>query len=213
MPQNVTETEVWTTPLQAVADGDSVNGATWLAAIQGYANRLKYLAARVSGVQTEVITCAPFPAISGANYFLTETGSNLATGIGPMLQSGTPGSDPIAKCVWYNPPKKGTLTQVQLRVQGAWSSSTHAGLPSSMPAFKVFRWDPTTGASTQVGTTATDGSGTVGAYEAAHDITLSGLSESLEGRLYYIQIFGEDDTNALANSFAVIAMKFSVTPV
>lgn len=210
MPQNVTETETWTSPLTAIADGDAVNGATWLAAIQGYANRLKYLAARVPGVQTEVILTAPMPTASSGAYFTAPEGHSTE---GPMIQSGTPGSDPIAKCTWYNAPRKGTLTQVVLRVQGAWSSSAHGALPSSMPAFKVWRSDPTTGVATQVGSTATDSSASVGAYEVAHDITLSGLSESLEGRLYFIEVRGEDDTNALANSFAVISMKFSVTPV
>ncbi len=210
MPQNITESEAWTTPLTAPADGDSVNGATWVAAIQGYANRLKYLAARVPGVQSEVINVMPMPVASSGAYFTAPEG---APDQGPMLQTGTPGSDPIAKCPWYNAPRKGTLTQVVLRVQGSWASAVHGALPTSMPAFKVWRVDINTGAKTQVGSTATDASGTVGAYEAAHDITLSGLSESLEGRLYFIEVRGEDDTNALANSFAVISMKFSVTPV
>jgi hypothetical protein len=79
-----------------------------------------------------------------------------------------------------------------------------------MPSVQLWKLDPATGVSTQVGSTGTDGSANVAAYEVAHTITISSLTQAIEGFLFYLLIRGEDDTNALANSFAVMGIEVDV---
>ena len=103
-------------------------------------------------------------------------------------------------------PSRGTLTAVYMRWVGA---SGHGALPT-LPNFELFRVDED-GAATSLGT-ATDGSGSVGAYEVAHDVSLTGLSEALDGaaQRYWITVTGELGGNFVANS-EMVSLRAVVT--
>ena len=45
-----------------------------------------------------------------------------------------------------------------------------------------------------------------------HLISITGLAQDLDGQVINVIITGEDGVNAISDSFAVIALKFWVTP-
>lgn len=192
MPQNVTETETWTSPLSAVADGDAVNAATWLAAIQGYANRLKFIGARLYGSAADVM---PVPLVClnalTTSWFYGQNLGALTTGV---AQQAT-GSAFVA--IFELPLlKKATLTNVRVVLVGA---AAHPALPATMPKIRLYR--QATGVNTapvQIGSDATDGSASTAAYQAAHEVALTGLSETIGvGYRYLLWVYGETGANAL----------------
>lgn len=214
MPGNITDVDAFTSPVVHPVDGDAVAGAGLQTLAQNLSNRTRFLYNRTAGDRTIVLL--PIPASSANDYFAGDipgSGNSTMVSGGPMIQSGTPGSDPICNCPWYNAPIDGRITEVRANVIGAWSSAVHAGLPSSMPSMQLWKIDPSTGTVTQVGSTATDASGSVGAYEAAHVLTISSLTQLIDGFVFFLLFRGEDDTNALAESFAVMSVEFDVEPV
>lgn len=85
----------------------------------------------------------------------------------------------------------------------------HAGLPAIMPTLKWYKLDVTTGAATQIGSTATDATATAGAFDAAHALSITpGTPETINKDLYrYIALFTSESG---ANS-AVGLRLFSLT--
>lgn len=99
-------------------------------------------------------------------------------------------------------PHGATLTQVYVRVL---PSAGHGGLPGTMPVVSVIRHAMP--AHTSLGS-ATDNSANVGAYEAVHNISVSGLSVSVDRSLYRysVRLAGESGANFVAGmqAFAVV---------
>ncbi len=203
----LTPVDEFSEPVQVEANGTVITkeGIGDLG-LQRLANQCTYLYNRLAGPRT--IFCAPIPSASDGNFFDNDVPSDSALGV--MLQHGAPGSDPIVKVFLQGLPIKGTIGEVRVNVFGSFASGVHGGLPASMPSFELWRLDPATGASVQVGTTITDASGSVPAYEAAHVLTLTGIAQAIEGLLFYLLIRGEDDGNALADSFAVMGIEVDV---
>jgi hypothetical protein len=81
-----------------------------------------------------------------------------------------------------------TITTVSVQVQG----NTPAHLPTDRPTLYLYRCDVTTGTETLIGS-AIDGSATGAAYVALHAITISGLSEVVNGAtsVYVVRVEGE----------------------
>lgn len=98
------------------------------------------------------------------------------------------------------------LNAVTLRWKGA---AGHGALPT-MPTVTLRRIDAN-GGDTTLGS-QTDTSGNVGAYEATHDITVSGLTHTIDRTLYryVLTMVGETGGNFVANAKAV-AVKATVT--
>lgn len=73
--------------------------------------------------------------------------------------------------------------------------AARAGLPSVMPSVSAWKKRISTGAITSVAGAVNDSSGTVGAYETAHDIPISSFSETINRELYtyYLLLSGEGD--------------------
>jgi hypothetical protein len=95
-------------------------------------------------------------------------------------------------------PDGATLTGVHVYIDPAGS---HAGLPSTKPAIQVTRIKVTDNTKTTLGSVTTDGSATVGAYEAPHAISVTGLSSVVDRTIYryVVELANETGTNALAN--------------
>ena len=70
-----------------------------------------------------------------------------------------------------------------------------AGLPSVMPSVGCFKKNVTTGTVTGLGSTYTDASATVGAYESVHTLTNASFSEVVNSQqyTYYMLLSGEGD--------------------
>ncbi|WP_437591483.1 hypothetical protein [Sorangium sp. So ce1000] len=92
-------------------------------------------------------------------------------------------------------PHGATLTSVTIRVQ----PNTHGSLPATMPQIRVLRTSSNEITGQIVGSVTADSSGSVGAYNAAHSITISGLSEVIDRSQYnyYVKLEGEASTNSM----------------
>lgn len=96
-------------------------------------------------------------------------------------------------------PAGGTLTAIHLR----WAAAGgHGGLPT-LPSFGAFQVDQD-GTTTSLGT-GTDPSATVGAYELVHDISLTGLTHTIDrpNTRYWLTVTGETGGFFVANAEAV----------
>jgi len=105
----------------------------------------------------------------------------------------------------------GRITELHVRVDGnaGPGAGTHGALPA-LPQIKFWRRDGAT--VTQLGSTTVDGSGTVGAYETAHNISITGLTESiLATRSYWVSVEGESGGNALPDELQIERIWIVVT--
>ena len=92
--------------------------------------------------------------------------------------------------------KGATLTGVTLGLFPV--VATRGGLPATLPRLTLFRHDATSKTTVALGQ-VTDAPGSVGAYEAQHALTLSGLSDVVgNGSTYSVQFRGEADAGANA---------------
>jgi hypothetical protein len=124
-------------------------------------------------------------SVVGASGFTSDAG-------GFVTQSST--TD--ANVTWeIEPPHGSTLTSAYIVVQ----PNTHGSLPAVMPKIRLMRTSSNEITLQTVGSSATDASGSVGAYNVAHPITLSGLSEVVDRSQYnyFIKLDGEASTNSM----------------
>lgn len=105
-----------------------------------------------------------------------------------------------------------TLTEVRVTVMGQ-TTAGFSSLPTTMPKVKVYKVDGSTGAVTQLGSTATDASGTVGAFNGIHHITVSGLSQGIDqsaATRLFVTVLGGDG-NFVADELSIIGIRASFT--
>ena len=102
-------------------------------------------------------------------------------------------------CYLYLPvsmvPLAASITEIEAQVCGA---TGHGGLPSNMPSLGIMRTDPDGTSPTSAGSQS-DTSATVGAYEATHPITLTGLNLQPTNYVWKIVVTSESGTNAMAD--------------
>lgn len=106
------------------------------------------------------------------------------------------------------PPHGVVLTGATLYIQPA----AHGALPATMPQFSV-RSVSATGGQSILGT-ATDSSANVAAYNAAHTISISGLSHTVDRTTlrYFVRVVGEGGANFAANLIvAQVALTYTIT--
>lgn len=207
MPQNVTESDAWTTPLTAAADGDAVNGANFLTVMQGYANRLKSLGVRVPGVVVGHNSLWP-PTPSEVNSDWG-TPMGVSTVFGPALtQRGITGT-PTAIVQLTNVPNKGTLKSVTATVKG----TGHSGLPATLPHMKLWKIALTGAAVTTLIEDVVDPSASQAAYDVVHQISTATFTEVLDtAKAFFAEFRGEAGANAIANAFSVLAIALVIDP-
>ena len=112
-----------------------------------------------------------------------------------------------------------TLRDVKVFVDGNGGGSSHgASLPTAMPNFDVYHVS-SGGTVTTLASAVTDPSGSVAAYEGAHDISVEddgpgALAHTPDG-IYYVRFRGESGSNKVANALAInsVAVVFDVTKI
>jgi len=115
-----------------------------------------------------------------------------------------------AVAVWpIEIPDGSTLDSITVKVIGA---GAHGGLPGTMPGVKFRKYNISTASGT-VSSATLDGSGSVGAFEAAHEIVKSSIAEVInnETTRYGVQFESEDGANALAG-LIVLGVTVTFTP-
>lgn len=209
MPQNITDVNTWTTPLVDLADGDLIDGAAFLAAQQGVGNRTEYLRKKVFASEAGENINVPLTPMPQSTV-RWEWNSHASGGWG--LQQNSAASAYI--CALELPqPKVATLTDIIITLAG---QTGHAGDPpaTTMPRVQLYRQSRTsTAAPTLVGT-VTDATATSAAYEVAHSISITGLSEALlhdGGNRFYLELRGETGGNAIGG-LTILDILMAVDP-
>lgn len=202
MPQNITEVDAWTDPLVAHTDGDLVSGANSLAAMQKMGNRFLFLKNRLFGVRTgRNLLVVPRLFATGARFAEVASGegaSPLCITQNSVVSTGgsTDGGEYFIALEKPFPQGTARLSYIDCKIKGG---PGHTGtLPQRMPYFALYRQPFGGGNAVLVaGTGGVDASASAGAYEVAHDISLTALNHVWDdGSAYWIRGEGEAGTNA-----------------
>lgn len=229
MPANITDTVVWTTPIQTVADGDAANATNFALSPQGLANRAAYLNANKMNVSGGSFS----GAVTGSAITMTASVASLSiTGGAIALTGSTPVTlsprsvtrvdsmtfFPVNSSYWTSMPTGNQVTTSgsasgifpidpphgsTITAVSAFTTpaSGHGGLPAGMPYIMLWRDNaPALSGATMV--SATDASATVSAYQASHVISAS-TSTVVDKTTYRyaIYVWSESGANALSGAY------------
>lgn len=201
----LTPVDAFSEPVQVEANGTTITkeGIGDLG-LQRLANQATFLKNRTPGADASV------PIVWNPTAGAPDVSAEWGVAVSGVLLQILVGTTPRVFC--WTPPPKGTLTRIDVLVQGSYSSATHGGgLPATMPGIHAYAHDASDGTIVDLGG-AGDASGDAAAYEVAHLISLTGLTQDIADQVVNLVVTGEDSTNAMNDSFAVIAVKFWVTP-
>jgi hypothetical protein len=236
MAHNLTPANSFDTTITVPDDGDGGTAASVNGAFQALANRTQYLnqnylplsGGALTGTlqgtsfrfSTSLGTVSPTNYTRLQSYFGGVPDGNqwkMDVNRGIFIQN-TVSSAGTLYLPLNNIIDGSTLTSVTVTLAGASYSGAagHGGsLPATMPTLKLYRQDQgSPPAQTQIGGTTTDSSANAAAYDAAHSVTISGLSEAVvQTKQYYLLLTGEASTNSVANTTGVLAISavFSTT--
>lgn len=199
MPGNITPVNTWTTPLTGPAAGDPVNGGAGAPSFdmgQKLANRIEFLKERTHYTETDQTMQFPLIVLPQDANAWWQFGA-VPAGPNGLLQTNVAG----ARVMWLDIelPKYGKLKELHLQLVGA---PAHAGLPGTMPGIALYQQDMTSVAAATLLQSATDSSGTTGAYQQAHNIALTALNLTLDASQlihYSLRVAGETGANSLVN--------------
>lgn len=188
MPTNLTESATFTASVPVLDNGDALDEAGLQNMAQPLANRTQWLKERVleAGVYR-------VPLVGSGMIARAVDGTWEATNGGTGFH-GNAGSDVYCDLGFRLPPHA-VITQVLMRFMGDMAAlGSHGSLPANMPTFSLYE------DSTLIDT-ETDASGSVGAYDVEHDVTMSGLSLTVDAdKRYRLYVVAESGANS-QNSF------------
>jgi len=214
MPQNITDADTWTDPVQVAADGDPVDGASQVLIGQDLSDRARYLYNRVvpaaqRNFSVPIIGAWQSPETAPANFrFQYQAATNT------MQQSSVASAGLLV--VYLPQILNVTLEEVHVMCHGDLSGvGPHPNLPSvggSMPVINLRESDYTGGGYSLLGTQI-DPSASVGAYESHHVISITGMSATtFHNKQHILTIAGESGPNALNNAFHVYGAYVRFSP-
>ena len=106
------------------------------------------------------------------------------------------------------------ITFVNAKLKGNLLGS-HSALPATKPTLSLLEANSGS-ASTNANFTAlalaVDASGSVGAYDAAHNLSLGGSFNVQAGRSYYLMITGEAGANAQGDALSILGVNVLIAP-
>ena len=176
MPVNITPVDDWdsTDVVQAPGVGDAGSAAFIQTQFQTIENRLERIAMRIPGLVDNRGTaqrlecCVPYKK---EGTFVTSFGGFYQESVDAITTHSN-------QKTWFHIPVftgqsgGGRVTYVRATVK----ASGCTVLPTTMPTIKVYSVDLTTGTAAQIGSTATDGSATTGAFNTLHTIDTATLN-------------------------------------
>lgn len=189
--------------IRAIQDGDLVNTANCGNNGQDTADGLGYLLARANRFDAAHGT-ASAAHVQPAGGFATTGDWTYAAGAWTNAVVGTVLMIPLAI------PNGVTVTAVSVLIDPA---GGHGALPAVMPSLAFRRRAIATGGATVIGT-ATDASANVAAYEPAHALTLSGLSEVIDTSIrdYHLFLTAESGANSAVGTVWYGGVSVTWTP-
>ena len=208
--QNLTDVDAFTT-VQAIADGDALDGTNHATAGQGAANRTRFLQKRVMGA--EASDPIRFPLIALPQATVRWEGA-LYSGTGAIcLSQNNVGT---AWGVWFelDIPKYAILDALAATIVG---TAGHAGVIGTLtkPIFTLFSQDPGSAAAPTLVATVTDPSADFAAYELPHPLSLPALNETLihdGGLRYYAYLTGEAGANSVTG-LGLLSISGFISPI
>ncbi len=199
----LTPVDEFSEPVQVEANGTVISkeGIGDLG-LQRLANQGYFLKNRLPGADAAVpVLLNPTPRLYVGTDWITRS-------IVPIQQAAVTAD--ILYVPW-TPPPKGTLTRIDLLVTGLFATTTHAALPGTMPTLQALSFDLETNTRTDLGTVS-DPSASKAAYEVPHLISITGLTEDIEGKAIDLILNGEQGANAKGDAYAIFGVKFWITP-
>jgi len=207
MASAVSETTVYEASVIGPDGGDPRTAASVRDGLQDLANRSKYLKVRADALNSYFGSSG----VAGVGECMQNLAGVALAANWDWAQDGTYG--PIQKNatvgtvlrVPFVVPAGVTITDVRVYIKPA---GAHGGLPAVMPAIQTKYLD-ITGTLNNVGTSQSDTSGSVGAYEAVHSITKTGLSfvTGAAGHLF-VDLTAESGANSLVGCLMLVSRVF-----
>lgn len=184
MSHNLTESATYTADVTVPDDGDARNAASVNTAFQALANRTKFLKAQTDALHATITRSVPLASglavdnfSPGAFKYLNTSAWDSSIDQGDLVQF------PL------DPPVGCTIVGASARLAG---KGGHGALPAIKAKLRVRKFSATNVATTVA--TVTDSSGTTGAYEAQHTLTLT-FSEAYDPTCsYVIEVLDESDS-------------------
>lgn len=208
---NITVTSQWPASFVVIDDGDLCSNAEHLATAQKFADALTWLREGIPGKAVTLTIELTMHALANISDRWT------AQGAGYWAQTNITSGGPL---VFRLPlPSFGVLQSVTSVLDGSISAS-HGSLPASMPTLVIQKTTHTIGSggagagvtTAQLGSTATDGSLTVAAYELPHELAVGSLAETINpAAIYVAQVTGESGANSVASALGLLRLKCVVT--
>lgn len=209
MAHALTETDNYDAAVDVPDPGDPRNAASVEVPFQELTNRTAYFKRLVPGASDGEVM---IPLASGMPDALTGGIWNWIAGgvsISYWLQTDVSGATPISFEIFL--PDQVTITQVRAWVVGSITGVAHGALPATKPTLKLLEIDPGSGTVT-FNASQTDGSGSVGVYDAAHTIVLTtSRFVASQFRRYEIRFTGEGGAGAQASKLALIGIQLDYT--
>jgi len=208
MPTNIVDVSTFTAPIVTPASADPRTAASVATAVQGLANRARYLRNAIEGT----LAGAQIPYGQGRPEGVTLTGWQISSNW--LAQNDVSVTGRWMIDLSREIPSGVTVTEVQALAHGnAFAVGTHGGsMPTGAGRPEMQFIEMTSGAITySVAQPDTAVDGGAGAYEVDHAITLTVNRVVDPVCHYFVSIKGETGGNALNTRFAVKALSISWT--
>lgn len=209
MSHTLTEVDSYDPNVSVPDPGDARNAASVGVPFQELTNRTAYFKRLVPGatdgeIMIPLATGRP-DALTGGVWSWEAGGVSIST----WVQTDVSGATPISFELFL--PDQVTITQVRAWVVGSITGVAHAGLPATKPTLKLLEIDPGSGTVT-FNASQTDGSGSIGAYDAQHTIILTtSRFVASQFRRYEVRFTGEGGAGAQASKLALIGLQLNYT--
>jgi hypothetical protein len=195
MPNNLTDSNAFTSPIQAPADGDAVSAAIADLGHQGLANRTLYLHRRLFGDGTAAPTGQQLqvslnrPAYEPANLV-------FSWGVGGLYWYDTGAAGGIIGEWFWDRPVTGRIVSFMCTSQGV----GHGGIaPATPPTLALYRIDRMAAVPLLIATATDAEPGAT--YDTVHEWNVSGLAEDINYRRGYLfSLTGETGVGSQINT-------------
>ena len=221
MAHNLTETSTWDANVPVPDPGDARTAASVVQFAQPLANRLTRLLEQtpalvtLTGWQIPLTLFRPVSTVGTTNLdnWIQFIPNPVAVGsLAAMVQhKNTAAVSSMAADISSYLGLGQTITNVTMRCNGnIFAQAAHGALPATKPFVRFVEISPTTGLVTYLASQQ-DTSGTVGAYEVNHNVSLTVNRSFSPSNRYAIIVDGEEGANSIVDYFGVISINVGWT--
>jgi hypothetical protein len=215
MPNPITDSDVFTDPLQMPIDGEVVDASDFLSTtVQGLANRTRNNRNRIATLE-ELLSdiTVPVPLVPTANQDTASGGSarftwtHIALGRG-LVQSSVASVGYLVFPFPLLPPGAVTIVEAKAHLLVL---TGRGGFTFTKPTL-AFDYVPLSTGVPVLGTPVADASANLTAYETVHSITLPIARTISASERYWLRFTGENGADAAADKLTLFALEITVSP-